>query len=129
MERTKFITSSGALAASTLLSSIRPKPSRASSFVDGLLPTQNLARRAKPGGSPIHTLSDDLTPFPTNMWDDTYLYHLLRRTMFGVSESQFIAAKAMGSMSAVVTQLLACQDTSKVPIPTPFASWLNDYPD
>ena len=128
MERTKFITSSGALAASTLLSTMKPRSSRASSFVDGLLPTQNFTRRAKPGGSPIHTLSDDLTPY-TGTWGDAQIYHLLRRTMFGVREMQFTQAQSLGSMSAVVTQLLACQDTSKVPLPTPFASWLNDYPD
>ena len=128
MERSKFISTSGALAASTILSGFTTKPAYGASFADGLSAAQNRIRNAKSSPRSLGTESDDLTPYG-GLWDDAHLRHLLRRTMFGVSESQFVAAQALGSMSAVVTDLLAAQDTTKVPIPTPFASWLDDYPD
>ncbi len=70
--------------------------------------------------------SEDLSPY-TGTWGDTQLRHLLRRAMFGVPESQFLAAQQLGSMDAVVTQLLACQDLNKVPLPAKLASWVDNY--
>ncbi len=50
--------------------------------------------------------------------------------MFGVPESQFLAAQALGSMDAVVTQLLACQNLTNVPLPSMASSapWVNNFP-
>lgn len=75
----------------------------------------------------MQSLSNDLTPY-TGAWGEDQLRHLLRRAMFGVPESQFQKAKALGSMSAVLDRLLACADLTKVPLPAKFASWLDEYP-
>jgi uncharacterized protein (DUF1800 family) len=128
MERRTFLTSTGAIGAGTFLSNLLPKATRGASSVNALLGGKNTAGRAGSGAKPLGTESDDLSPY-TGTWGDAQLRHLLRRTMFGVPESQFLAAQTLGSMDAVVTKLLACQDTSKVPIPTPFATWLSNYPD
>ncbi len=80
-----------------------------------------------PAGQPRGSLSADLSPY-TGSWGDVQLRHVLRRTMFGVPESQFLAAQALGSMDAVVNQLLACQDLTTVPLPTAPASWLTTFP-
>ncbi len=83
----------------------------------------NRAARSGPG-KPLETLSDDLSPY-SGTWGDVQLRHLLRRTMFGISEAQILyAQQVLNSMDAVVTQLLACQNLTTDPIPTPFAPWL-----
>ncbi|HET6401548.1 MAG TPA: DUF1800 family protein [Candidatus Kapabacteria bacterium] len=81
-------------------------------------------------GGGLRTLSADLSPY-TGAWGDTQLRHLLRRAMFGVPESQFVAAQALGSMDAVVTQLLACQNLTNDPLPSllsPTVTWPNNFP-
>ncbi len=116
----------GALGAGSILGAF--DPSSASAARRMIL--ANRATRSGPG-RPLQTLSDDLTPY-TGAWGETQLWHLLRRCMFGVPEAQFLAAQqtapfgsvATTPMNAIVTQLLACQDTTKVPIPSPFATWL-----
>ncbi len=75
----------------------------------------------------MKTESDDLTPY-TGSWGDAQIWHLLRRTMFGVPESQFLAAKTLGSMSAVVSKLLEARDVTKVPLPNKPAPWVDVYP-
>jgi uncharacterized protein (DUF1800 family) len=131
MERKTFLTSASAAGAQELLSSLQ-STRRFGSRTDagGTLPLNNVGnnyRARLPKGQPIGTLSDDLAPY-AGTWGDAQIYHLLRRTMFGVPESQFQAAKALGSMNAIVSALLACQDTSNVPLPAKFASWLDDFP-
>jgi uncharacterized protein (DUF1800 family) len=128
MDRNTFITTGSALGAHALLSGFGPKAARAASFSDGHAPPQSNLRNTRSSAKPLSTESDDLTAY-AGTWGDAQLLHLLRRTMFGVPGSQFIAAQALGSMSAVVAQLLACQDATKVPLPAKFAPWLDDYPD
>jgi uncharacterized protein (DUF1800 family) len=132
MERRTFLKSTGAsviggaLGAGSAIGAF--DPTTASAARQAVL--ANRAGRSGPG-KPLETQSDDLTPY-TGAWGETQLRHLLRRCMFGVPESQFLAAQQTGPfnavatvpMTAVVSQLLACQDTSKVPLPTPFAPWL-----
>jgi uncharacterized protein (DUF1800 family) len=99
MDRRTFITSTAAVAA-------------AGSSVDVRSIFAAQGNRRIPGYSsldahpqPLATQSNDLTPY-TGSWDDTRIRHLLRRAMFGVPYKQFESAKALGSMSAVVTKLL-----------------------
>ncbi len=117
MERRTFLTSAGALG---LLSSFVPLKANSAWFVNG---HTSLTGR----GEPLQTESADLSPY-TGAWGDTQLRHLLRRAMFGVPQSQFDAAKALGSMNAVVSKLLEAQDVNKVPLPPPPASWVNGLP-
>ena len=131
MERKVFLSSASALGVQELLSSLRSARQFSTPTASGgPLPFNtagNNYRGHLPTGQPIGTLSDTLAPY-TGTWGDVQIYHLLRRTMFGVPESQFQDAKALGSMNAVVAALLACQDTSKVPLPAKFATWLDDFP-
>ena len=83
-------------------------------------------RSASPINEPLQTQSNDLTPY-AGPWDDAHLHHLLRRSMFGVPPAQFQAAKALGSMSAVVAKLLECADLSKVPLPAQPAPYITDF--
>ncbi len=55
---------------------------------------------------PLPTQSNDLSPY-SGAWSDVQLQHLLRRAMFGVPYSQLSAARTLGSMDAVVAQLLS----------------------
>lgn len=71
---------------------------------------------------PLDAQSADLTPY-SGAWTDTQLLHLLRRSMLGVPFSQFTAAKALGSMSAVVNKLT---DLS-APLPPKPASYVGQY--
>ncbi|HEY3876736.1 MAG TPA: hypothetical protein VGM92_14790, partial [Candidatus Kapabacteria bacterium] len=130
MERNIFLRTAGAAGALEFLSARAPRVASG-----GTLSSQKAVRnnsrtsssnRVK--GKPLGTLSDDLTRYSGN-WDDAQLRHLLRRTMAGVSERQFLDAQALGSMDAIVTKLLACQDTSAVPLPTTLAPWVNEFPD
>ncbi len=132
MERRTFLKSTGAsvlggtIGAGSLIGALDPSAAFAkrSQFAGN-------AGRSGPGGS-MQPLSTDLSPY-TGAWGATQLWHLLRRSMFGVPESQFLAAQKIGPfgsvattpMNAIVTQLLACQDLTTDPIPAPFASWLN----
>src|SRR5579872_3934919 len=131
MERKTFLTSASAAGAQELLSSLRSaRLFGAGTSAGGPLPFNNTGsnyREHLPKGQPVGTLSDNLAPY-TGTWGDAQIYHLLRRTMFGIPESQFQAAKALGSMNAIVSALLACQDTTAVPLPAKFATWLDDYP-
>jgi uncharacterized protein (DUF1800 family) len=125
MERRKFLTGTGALAGGLALSGslLDTKKVIAKAFGD----TENsaaatkLANYAKGTAQPLQTESTDLTPY-TGPWTDTQLLHLLRRTMFGVPIAQYTAAKALGSMSGVVTKLT---DMSS-PLPVG-PSWVNQY--
>jgi uncharacterized protein (DUF1800 family) len=125
MERRNFLKNASASAAGSILGAFHPLDA----FAKGSAPNNrsSAASSSGLGARALSTESSDLSPY-TGKWDDAQLRHLLRRAMFGVPESQFLAAQALGSMDAVVTQLLACQDTTKVPLPTPFASWLNNFP-
>ena len=131
MERKAFLTSASALGAQELLSSLRSAGRfGARTATGGPLPFNHARsnyREHLPKGQPVGTLSDNLARY-TGTWEDAQIYHLLRRTMFGVPESQFQSARALGSMNAVVSALLACQDTTTVPLPAKFATWLDDYP-
>ncbi|SRR5581483_4499637 len=124
MERKAFLTQTAALAAENLLSNVKlPKPLAAG----GPLVLRNASAGNRVAAVPVGTLSDDLSPY-TGAWDDAHLRHLLRRTMFGVPAKQFQAAQALGSMSAVVSKLLECQDTTKVPLPAKLAAWVDAFP-
>src|SRR5436190_19815472 len=79
------------------------------------------------GNRPLQTESNDLAPY-TGAWGDVQLRHLLRRSMFGVPPAQFDKAKALGGMNAVLDQLFACADLTKVPLPQKFSHWLDEYP-
>ena len=128
MERRTFLKSTGAaaiggtLGAGSLLGAIDPSyASAASRFMAA-------GKSGRSGsGKPLETLSDDLSPY-TGSWGDTQIRHLLRRCMFGVRDGDFQYAQAQKSMDVTVTQLLACQDTTKVPLPGKFATWLDTYP-
>ncbi len=140
MERRSFLKSTGAsviggaLGAGSILGAF--DPSKAFAARQSIL-----ANRAGRSENPLGTLSEDLTPY-AGVWGDVQLRHLLRRCMFGVPESQFLTAQALGPfesvatvpMNAIVTQLLACQDTTKVPLPVlsvsapAVAPWLETIP-
>ncbi len=128
MERRTFLKSTGAgalveaLGAGSLLAAVIPSKLSAKGITTP--EPRPISLRSVGGAVPQ---SADLSPY-TGTWGDVQLRHLLRRTMFGVPESQFVAAQAIGSMEAVVTQLLACQDLTKNPLPAPFAAWLNNFP-
>ena len=135
MERRNFLKSTGAgvlaeaLGAGTIFGSLIPSNATAKSTA--LQPAS--FDKLRTGSTPLRIggvgvpLSEDLTTY-TGPWGETQLRHLLRRAMFGVPESQFLAAQQLGSMNAVVTQLLACQDLTKVPLPAKFATWLDNFP-
>ncbi len=131
MERRTFLKSTGAtvlggtLGAGSVIGALDPSNSLARGTTPQ--PPTSLRGGIKGRGKPLETESADLSPY-TGPWGDAQLRHLLRRCMFGVPESQFTSAQALGSMDAVVTQLLACQDLTKVPLPAPFATWLNTIP-
>lgn len=127
MERKTFLTSTGAFGASTLLSALRPDAARGAT--GGPLPARNRTGYASKalGGKPLGSESADLSPHSDTL-TDAELHHLLRRAMFGVPESQFETAKGYGSMNAVVAKLLEASDTTKVPLPAKFASWLDEFP-
>src|SRR4051812_40100377 len=72
-----------------------------------------LARLREVNPAPLATASNDLTAY-TGQWTDVQLWHILRRAMFGVPYAQFIAAKALGSMSAIVNKLI----DATLPLPT-----------
>ena len=128
MERRNFLKSTGAgvlaeaLGAGTILGSLLPSGATAK-------PTNIPQPAATPPrlGRAEAPLSQDLSRYP-GPWGETQLRHLLRRAMFGVPNSQFVAAQQLGSMDAVVQQLLACQDLTKVPLPAKFATWLDTFP-
>ncbi|HZK76026.1 MAG TPA: DUF1800 family protein, partial [Candidatus Kapabacteria bacterium] len=119
MERRNFLKSTGA---ASLLGAFSPLVA----FARGTTPRivgdapPPIPLRSIGGGA--RTLSADLSPY-TGSWGDTQLRHLLRRTMFGVPESQFIAAQALGSMNAIVAKLL---DTT-LPLPPEPGSWVESY--
>ncbi|HYM20654.1 MAG TPA: DUF1800 domain-containing protein [Candidatus Kapabacteria bacterium] len=117
MDRRKFLTRSGATLAGAagLSSAVTDSIAKNTSFNIPGYPLD--AGGADP--QPIVTQTNDLSPY-TGVWGDTEIRHLLGRAMFGVPMSQFIAAKALGSMDAVVTQLLGDQ-----PMPQKFATWLD----
>ncbi len=111
MDRRKFLIGSGAtLAAAAGLS----KTDNAfASANDRGIPEYGIGNLdANP--QPLATQSNDLTPY-TGAWTDTTLRHLLRRAMLGVPLAQFQAAQALGSMSAVVAQLLTDKPTPAPP--------------
>src|SRR5579872_4209204 len=100
MDRRKFLISSGAtLAASAGLTTAGFGKSSDNDNKKAALIAKYKSNK------PIVTQSNDLSPYTGN-WTDTALRHLLRRSMFGVPLSQFQAAQALGSMSAVVDKLL-----------------------
>src|SRR5665213_3904546 len=102
MERRNFLKSTGASAIGGALG--------AASLLGATNPFAAFARGTTPQpppslGGAARTLSADLSPY-TGTWGDTQLRHLLRRAMFGVPESPFIAAQALGAMNAIVAKLL-----------------------
>ncbi|MBS1902157.1 MAG: DUF1800 domain-containing protein [Bacteroidetes bacterium] len=117
MNRRKFLLSSSATvaaaAATTGLADTASAGKGSAYSIPGYTTTGN------PNPAPLQTESNDLSPY-TGPWGDQQVRHLLGRAMFGVPLSQFQAAKALGSMNAVVNQLLADQ-----PMPPAFASWLD----
>ncbi len=138
MERRTFLKSTGAAAlggsfgASSLFGAFTSSNAHAA---------QQPSSGGRIGKQPIRPMSEDLTSY-TGVWSETQLWHLLRRCMFGVPESQFLAAQqiapfglvATTPMNAIVTKLLACQNLTNVPLPvlsssppTPEA-WLQTIP-
>ncbi|HEY3876737.1 MAG TPA: DUF1800 family protein [Candidatus Kapabacteria bacterium] len=122
MERRTFLTSTGA----GLLGSVAGAGSLLSAF------TQNATAASviKIARNRFVIQSEDLSPY-AGAWGDIQIHHLLRRAMFGVPESQFTAAQALGSMDAVVTQLLDNADVTKNPLPSLVSStvtWPNTIP-
>ena len=121
MERRTFLKSTGALGAGSIFGAFSSSSVRAGSG------PETRARLAGPGmEKPLETESNDLTPY-TGPWGDAQLHHLLRRSMFGVPPAQFLAAKALGGMNAVVDKLLAASDTTKDPLPPEPAAYMHDY--
>jgi hypothetical protein len=125
MERRKFLTGTGALAGGLALSGslLDTKKVFAKAFGDtgNSTAAARLANYTNGNAQPLQTESTDLTLY-TGPWTDTQLLHLLRRSMFGVPIAQYAAAKALGSMSAVVSKLT---DMS-APLPVG-PSWVNQY--
>lgn len=106
-----MLQASGALGAASVLGALSPSTSfaadQATKFQSGEPPV---------GFRPLNTESNDLTPF-SGAWTDDTLRHLLRRSLFGVPQTQFAAAKAFGSMSNILDKLLEESDVSKHPLP------------
>ena len=125
MERRKFLTGVGALTGGIAASGslIDSKKLFAKAFGDDRASKAavRLSNYSNGISQPLQTESSDLTPY-TGPWTDTQLLHLLRRTMFGVPLAQYTAAKALGSMNAVVTKVT---DLS-TPLPVG-PSWVNQY--
>src|SRR5947208_1146105 len=114
MDRRKFLIGSGAAAIAAAGFSRAGSTFAASSSL----------KRGKLS-QPRSTQSNDLTKY-TGPWTDIKLRHLLRRAMFGVPVSQFLEAKALGGMSAVVDKLLEDR-----PIPEKPAAYVDSiiFPD
>src|SRR5687767_11651650 len=106
MERREFLTASGALGALGLIDVGLPQVAR--SQTPDLSSAGTNARRIRQmdvDPKPLDTKSNDLTPF-TGTWTDVQIRHALRRAMFGMPHDQFLEAKAMGSMPALVDRLI-----------------------
>src|SRR2546430_16742097 len=114
MDRRKFLIGSGAtFAAAAGLS-------RAESALAGNFNVPGYSIRGMDANpQPLQTQSNDLSGF-TGTWTDRTLAHLLRRAMFGVPMSQFLAAKALGGMNEVVEKLLAA-----LPLPGKPGTWID----
>ncbi len=63
---------------------------------------------------PLATASNDLTPY-AGAWGDRQILHLLRRAMMGVPYAQFVTAKGMAGMTAVVDKLIEDRPLPGVP--------------
>ncbi|HEY6170719.1 MAG TPA: DUF1800 domain-containing protein [Candidatus Kapabacteria bacterium] len=114
MDRRKFLTGTGTgILAGIGLASVNPLKVLAES--DRAIPGYGINQA---NAKPLPTLSNDLTPY-TGPWNDVKLRHVLRRAMFGVPYSQFVTAKGLGSMNAVVAKLLEDK-----PMPTTPGPWL-----
>jgi uncharacterized protein (DUF1800 family) len=102
MERREFLTAGGALGALGLMDVSVPKLAR------GGTPTTSTAKaawRMDVNPQPLSTKSNDLTPY-AGPWQDRQIRHALRRAMFGVPFDQFMEAKSLGSMTALVNKLI-----------------------
>jgi uncharacterized protein (DUF1800 family) len=114
MKRRTLLQATGALAAASTIGALAPSSSNAAArktqFQNGEPPV---------GFRPLQTESNDLATY-SGAWTDDTLRHLLRRSMFGVPQAQFEAAKALGSMSAVIDKLLTVPTT----LPTINANWV-----
>ncbi len=115
MDRRKFLGGTGA-AIAVGAANLSPLKALAESS-NREIPGYGRSQEADP--QPLQTQSNDLTPY-TGAWTDATLMHLLRRAMMGVPYSQFVAAKGLGSMNAVVAKLLA--DT---PAPAKPGTWVD----
>ena len=124
MERRTFLKSTGALSAGSFLGAFNARAVPASWTMPSA--PHRMAGMPPADTRPLETESNDLTPY-TGPWSDTELRHLLRRAMFGVPPAQFQAAKALGSMSAVVSKLLEASDLTKVPLPPKPATYVDEF--
>ncbi|MEP7236046.1 MAG: DUF1800 family protein, partial [Ignavibacteriota bacterium] len=115
MDRRKFLVGSGATIAAVAGLSRAEAALAAGNFN---VPGYSI-RGMDANPRPLQTQSNDLTPF-SGTWTDRTLAHLLRRSMFGVPMSQFLAAKGIGGMNEVVEKLLA-----DIPAPTKPGAWID----
>jgi uncharacterized protein (DUF1800 family) len=110
MDRRKFLIGSGA----TLAAAAGFSKSGNVFAAGGNANAGNTLGNADGDPQPIITQFNDLTPY-SGPWTDQTLRHLLRRAMFGVPLAQFQTAQTLGSMSAVVAQLLTDKPTPAAP--------------
>lgn len=116
MERRTFLTASGALSALGLAELSLPRLAHG-----GTPSTAKAARMLDVSPKPLQTKSNDLTPY-AGAWTDAQIRHALRRAMFGVPYDQFLEAKALGSMTALVDRLI---DPS-APLPPKPAAYVDE---
>jgi uncharacterized protein (DUF1800 family) len=117
MDRRKFLIGSGAT-----LAAVAGLSKAENAFAENTNPgiPEYSAGNMDSNPQPLATQSNDLSPFPTNLWTDQTLRHLLRRAMLGVPLAQFQAAQTLSSMTAVVAKLLTDQ-----PLPAKPAAYLD----
>jgi uncharacterized protein (DUF1800 family) len=102
MERREFLTAGGALGALGLSELSLPQLARSGTPASS---SAKAAWRMDANPKPLLTKSNDLTPY-AGPWMDRQIRHALRRAMFGVPFDQFMEAKTLGSMQALVDKII-----------------------
>jgi uncharacterized protein (DUF1800 family) len=118
MDRRNFLTKGGAALAAA--AATNPLQALAASSESRSIPGYAI-NKGSANPKPLATASNDLSPY-TGPWEDRQILHLLRRAMMGVPYTQFVAAKGMAGMSAIVDKLI--EDRPLPPKPGPWVDAL-----
>jgi len=121
MERRKFLVGGGALLGLAGMQGFSNPSLAQASALEALTSGKPIMRLNDADPRPLPTASNDLTPYK-GTWGDVQIRHALRRAMFGVPQSQFLAAKALGSMDALINKLI----DPNIPLPTKPAPWVDE---